>query len=475
MQSLWTPAWQRPWLVVPVGCGLLVAIAIALQWWSVLAILGSIAMIVLAPVEFAFCLLALSIPFDSVSQIAGNVTLSFLIAALSGLILITTALVGLRLQMMRKTALLFLLFSVWTAMSTFWALDTDLCMARLPSVAAIGALYLVAVSMHISNGEFEWIRRLTVLGGSIASAVALYQFVHGVTVASRASIVIGAYSTNPNELAASLILPVSFAVGGVLWGSSIKRVVLAFLALLMLACLALTMSRGAFAAILVMFAVYAWRKRVDWRMIALFGCAAAVALISSDIVITRVEAAFSSRAQGRIDIWLVGAQIVRHHGLLGVGLENFPYAFQRYAGHQVVFRTFEQAPHNIYLQAIAETGVIGLLLLVGALSCQMKEIGKSLKEVNEKVREILIPCEAAAWALVTHAFVANLLWRKMFWFTWIVVAVAVQVVHDYTRIESSTVKYERISSQCATNASTTSRCYTKDARRSPEAGVQEQA
>lgn len=446
MPSLWAASWQQPWFVVPVGCGLLAAVAIALQWWPVLAILGSLAMIALAPVEFAFCLLALSIPFDSVSQITGNLTLTFLIAACSGLILMFTALAGLRLQMMRKTALLFLLLFVWTAMSSFWALDPDLCMERLPAVAAIGALYLIAVSMRFSNEEFQWIRRMTVIGGGVASAVALYQFAHGMTVASRASIMVGSYSTNPNELAASLILPVSFAVGGVLWGRGITRIVMALFALLMLACLALTMSRGALAALLVMLAIYVWRKGVDWRMIALVGGVAGVAFIASDLLLTRVETAFSSRAQGRFDIWLVGFQIVRHHGLLGVGLDNFPYAFQSYAGHQVVFRTFAQAPHNIYLQAMAETGVIGLVFLVGALRFQMKEIGRALKEANERTKEILIPCEAAAWALVTHAFVANLLWRKMFWFTWIVVAVAVQVAHSCTQDELSTVKYARMSS-----------------------------
>lgn len=442
----WPTGWQKPSLAVPVGCGLLAAIVIVFQWWSALAILGSLAMIALAPIEFSFCLLALSIPFDSVSQINGSVPLTFLIAAGSGLILMTTALAGFRLQMMRKSALLFLLFFVWTAMSTFWALDVDFSMQRLPTVAAIGALYLVAVSMHFSIREFEWIRRLTVLGGGIASAVSLYQFAHGVKLASRASIVIGTYSTNPNELAASLILPLSFTVGCVLWGSGVRRMISALFALLMLACIMLTMSRGAFAALLVLSSVYVWRKGVDWRMIVLFGCVAGVALIASDLVITRIEAAFSSRAQGRFDIWLVGFQIVRHHGLLGVGLENFPFAFQRYAGHQVVFRTFTQAPHNIYLQAIAETGVIGLLALVAALRLQIKEIGRAMEKANEKVREILIPCEAAAWALITHALVANLLWRKMFWFTWIVVAVAVQVAQSVVKNHSSTVKYEMISS-----------------------------
>ena len=158
--------------------------------------------------------------------------------------------------------------------------------------------------------------------------------------------------------------------------------------------------------------------------------------------VTRVEEAISSRAQGRFDVWLVGIQIVRHYGLFGVGLDNFSYAFQKFSGYQIVFRTYEQNPHNIYLQAIAETGVIGLLLLVAALRSQIAELIRTLRGASERTKQILVPCEAAAWALMVHAFAANLLWRKMFWFDWIVVAIAVQVARNCKQDESEIAKCE---------------------------------
>ena len=436
MLSLRSPAWQLSRFIIPAGCGLLAAIAVAYEWWPVIAILVTVAMTALAPIEFAFGILALAVPFDTVGQIAGHETPSFLISAGSGVILLATAVTGLRFQMMRKTALFFLLFFLWTAISTFWALNMDLSMERLPAVIAIGALYLVAVTMRFSDREFIWIRRMTVIGGGIASAVSLYQFVHGVTVSSRATIIIGSNSTNPNELATSLLLPVSFAIGGIISSHGTKRVLTSIVAGLILACIILTMSRGALIALVAMAVVYVWRKGLDWRLITLFVCMAGFVLFASNLALTRVEEAISSRAQGRIDVWLVGIQIVQHYGLFGVGLDNFSYAFERFAGYQVIFRTYEQDPHNIYLQAIAETGVIGILLLIGALSSQMAELRKALKGVSQRTKEMLVPCEAAAWALMVHALAANLLWRKIFWFDWIVVAVAVQVAQHSTQHHS---------------------------------------
>ena len=258
---------------------------------------------------------------------------------------------------------------------------------------------------------------------------------------------IGSRSTNPNELATSLLLPMSFAIGGMLSCRGAKRMLASLPACLILACIVLTMSRGALAALLAMAVVYVWRKGLDWRLIILFACMAGVALFASHLVVTRVEEAISSRAQGRFDVWLVGIQIVQHYGLFGVGLDNFSYAFERFAGYQVVFRTYAQNPHNIYLQAIAETGVIGISLLATALRFQIAELIRTLRGASERTKQILVPCEAGAWALMVHAFAANLLWRKMFWFDWIVVAVAVQVARTSTQNESEIAKCELMSTR----------------------------
>jgi O-antigen ligase len=419
--------WRLDGIIAPIVCGSLVAIAIACESWPLLAVIIAMFLVLLVPVEFAFGLLALAIFFDDLNPLGGSLTLSFLVAAASGAILLAVTLAGARFCNPPRAARWFVLLFLWTMLSAFWAMNPALCLERLPSVAALGGLYLIAVSMRISEREFVWVTRLIVFGGFVAALVSLYQYAHGLTVSSRASIILGSVVTNPNDLAATLILPLSLAVGRLFANRGVKRTLYLVFVILILVCLTLTMSRGGLAALTVVTGVYLYRKGWDWWLLILLGCIAGIVLAAPNLLATRMEEAFTSRAQGRFDIWLVGLEVIRHHGLFGVGVNNFPLAFQQYAGHQVIFRSFSMVPHNIYLQAIAETGLVGLLLLIGALGAQMKEVAGALRKGGAGTAALIVPYEAAAWGVIAHALVANLLWRKMFWFLWIVVALVVQV------------------------------------------------
>jgi putative inorganic carbon (hco3(-)) transporter len=431
--------WQlKESIAVPICCGVLVAVAVAIRSWVMLAVLLAIPLVMLIPVEFAFGLLALAIYFDNLNPLGGTVTLSFLVAAVSGAVLLVATLAGARLVNPPRPASWFVLLFLWTMLSAFWAMDPKVSLERLPSLAALGALYLIAVSMRISEREFAWVTRLIVLGGCIASAVSMYQYAHGINVSDRASIVLGSVVTNPNDLAITMLLPLSLAIGLVLSNRGITRVLSVVAAMLLLACLILTMSRGGFVALGVLTAVHIYRKGFDWRLLAVVGLTVVAILFAPALLMTRMGEALTSRAQGRFDIWLVGFEVIKHHGLFGVGLDNFPLAFEKYAGHQVVFRRFSLVPHNIYLQALAETGVVGLFLLLGALRIQMKQVAGALREGGARAAALLVPCEAAAWGVMTHAMVANVLWRKVFWFVWIMVALAVHLERRLRNCEGQT-------------------------------------
>src|SRR4029077_12875990 len=86
----------------------------------------------------------------------------------------------------------------------------------------------------------------------------------------------------------------------------------------------------------------------------------------------RFGEAVSTGGAGRLDIWYVGWELLKHYGIFGAGLANFPQVYSSYAGVAPVFRGFARASHNIFLQISVEGGLVGVCLLIQALRVQLR-------------------------------------------------------------------------------------------------------
>jgi len=79
---------------------------------------------------------------------------------------------------------------------------------------------------------------------------------------------------------------------------------------------------------------------------------------------------FGGGSSGRTDIWAVAWKIFTDHHWVGIGLSNFQTVEPRYAlrsGELKRADLITEAPHlvhNVYLQLLTETGVIGLLIFL---------------------------------------------------------------------------------------------------------------
>lgn len=85
----------------------------------------------------------------------------------------------------------------------------------------------------------------------------------------------------------------------------------------------------------------------------------------------------SDRMGGRIDIWLVGWELVKDNALLGVGLNNFPVRFGDYIDRAKGLTQHMRPgwdPHNTFMSVAGELGVIGLLLFLGFLAVQTRQV-----------------------------------------------------------------------------------------------------
>jgi O-antigen ligase len=102
-------------------------------------------------------------------------------------------------------------------------------------------------------------------------------------------------------------------------------------------------------------------------------------------------------------VWQATIQMVKDHPLLGVGLGAYQYAYSRYDQGSGLYRT-EQA-HNDYLQILADTGVIGGLVMLAFLALLFVRSFKALQTRDLLQRSITLGALAGCFGIAVHSFV----------------------------------------------------------------------
>ena len=177
------------------------------------------------------------------------------------------------------------IFLSWSAMTAFWAQLPTAAVEELRLALPL-VLLMAAVGVLPSEGnDVGAVRVAIVIGGAVIGAYALALLstgsalpIHG--TAQRFSIASDPSQTNPNQLAAGLILPLIFSLDLVLWGhgpylrAGTWKLVGAIGALLVSAALIMTGSRGGVIAamtafLLILFFTWRWHPEVRRSVIRL--------------------------------------------------------------------------------------------------------------------------------------------------------------------------------------------------------------
>lgn len=141
----------------------------------------------------------------------------------------------------------------------------------------------------------------------------------------------------------------------------------------------LTATRGALLGFVlgvgIYFLINAWYRRGLMRYISVGLLLAAVLLSTSffyfrdnlqtsNIESVRRLASISlqdATVKNRLTAWKWGLQSFQNHWLLGVGLENFNYEYNKYFTPDINESWFDRT-HNIYLDQLVQNGIFGLIL-----------------------------------------------------------------------------------------------------------------
>jgi len=391
--------------------------------------LGGVALLFCAvlarwPVQVALGTFALLLPFDSVSAIGGEASgaaLTRYVGAFAGLVLLVVGLISKRLSLPCRAALWWSLFVLWGVATLGWAANSQFVLERLPTAISLLLLYLLATAFRINQKEMWVVLVATVIGGCVAAGMSTHEFYSGTFYlqSTRSSLMVGNRDTDPNQFGASLLLPLSVRRDSKsqLRNRLLRVCATAAIAILSLALL-LSMSRGALVAALTVVIVYIARFGLSRRIVLAIVLAAALLLLMPQTFFSRLG--LSDRGAGRVDIWAASMDLVPRYGLFGAGWNNFIVAYSGIAGHAPSFRGYTRGSHSIYVGMLIEVGGIGLTFLLLAFRSQLRE-GRS--------RE-LVPYAAACWGMIVMGITLDIVWRKSFWFSWIILAMAVRLRAD---------------------------------------------
>ena len=356
-------------------------------------------------------------------------------------------------------AALWLAFLAWCLITTFWAISTSSAVNAIQVASPLILLMFVVGALPVDDSDLDAMRFAIIASGIAVGMYALLLVLtgkalpaHGLAASHRLSIASNPQDTDPNILAASLLLPLVLSVerialgGSRWWGPTGWRVLgVAGLFLSSMAIL-LTGSRGgALSAIIaVVVALYLCSRLPEGRaatrrfLRAVFSVAAggAVLFLAGRLLFPQATqmplinqrlapvsaliqrlANTQNRGSNRIDIWTGGYRACLAHCAWGTGFGTFEEAYTEsfaFSGAAVNVGLNRPA-HNIYLGLAVETGLVGLSLLLLAMVAEWVQLSsKRMQRVSPSLR-------AALLAMAVVEIFLSAIWFKFFWLLFVLI------------------------------------------------------
>jgi O-antigen ligase len=324
-------------------------------------------------------------------------------------------------------------FLAWAAISVLWAENVPEAWTDLSRYLMAFAFFVIVFTAVRRREDALRVLAVFIAGCAVTACYALIAR-PGAPEAdlARVSSTVGNANVVASILVAGLVLSVAaFRAGR---GAPLIRLAAVATAVLSVAALFETGSRSgaiALGAALVVAVMVAGR----WRLPTFLG-SIALALVVATTFVAFAPAEIRERIaivtpgevpaiEGRTTIWQVGARMVEDQPLRGVGVGNFQAASSQYAVEPGLSARTElviddpQVAHNVYLQVLAELGIVGLALFFGLLAFSLRcaltaarRFEKSGDEVMEIFARALIPAVAAV--LVSDLF-ASEQFNKLLW------------------------------------------------------------
>ena len=258
-----------------------------------------------------------------------------------------------------------------------------------------------------------------VLGGLLVALIGLWQYATGQNLISAEGGLMRLRSIygSPNNVALYLGRVLPLLVSMALLGASVERrrrwvyggvIIPVGLALL------LTFSKGGLllgvpAGLLVVF--WIWQRhngRSPWPWAVAFTALGAAALFLARQVPQLAQRLdlFGTTGVFRVNLWQASLEMIRENPFLGVGLDNFLYA---YRGRYILDAAWQEPnlnhPHNMFLDFATRLGLLGLVAGVWMIWVLARTLKRAVAMVPAQWLPVAVGFSGALAAMLVHGLV----------------------------------------------------------------------
>lgn len=245
-------------------------------------------------------------------------------------------------------------------------------------VSSFIIFYFIIINSIKNEKQLKTMLNIFVIVGGLVSTYGIYQYLFAGSFASSSFVdkdmfediktrVNGTFD-NPNVLGEYLLLVIPI-VGALFLGAKgwMKKIFYAGIAGVSAVCLALTYSRGCYLGLILAFAVFVLLISLKWIIAFILGLMVAPAFLPQSIInrFSSIGNMADSSTSYRVSIWKGAIDMIKEYWYRPIGQGatafNSIYPLYSYSG------VGAQHTHNLFLQLLIETGIIGILSFLGVI------------------------------------------------------------------------------------------------------------
>lgn len=260
-----------------------------------------------------------------------------------------------------------LLFFLWNIVSYIWTVDLDGTTERIKTYIQIFLLILILWEMYRKPADLVAGLQAYILGAYVCIASSISNYLHG-TTAENYEVRFSATGVNAVDLALILLLGIPLA-WHLFQGTDIKvnrflRIIdISYIPLAIFSIL-LTASRTSLFAIVPALIFILWPKRLDIGRLIFISMFLVISFLVFRAIIpagvtTRLATVTTSVSTadigGRVNLWMEAISLFIRHPVVGIGSGT-------------LYATIGTFAHQTLLSVLAETGLVGFLLLTCILT-----------------------------------------------------------------------------------------------------------